>query len=484
MQLDGQYEKSMYINGLWCNAESGNQEHVVNPASLNKIKAFSYGDGADAKKAVEAAKKAFTDWANLSARERSKYLYSAYTLMMEKQEELARILTTEQGKPLAEARGEIASAASYLQWYAEEGNRVYGEIIPSSNKGKRLFVVPQPIGVVAAITPWNFPSSMITRKLGPALAAGCTVVLKPAEQTPLSAIEIVKIFEEVGLPKGVLNLVTGDPTSIGQEFMSNPDVRLITFTGSTEVGKLLMRGSADTVKKLSLELGGHAPILVFDDSDLEQAVKMTIMSKFRNCGQTCICANRIYVQHSIQEEFTAKLMEQLESMKIGEGLDEQVNIGPLIDENALLKVKHQYEDAISKGASTALGGKVYKEKLNGYFFEPTVLTNVSNQMKVMNEETFGPLLPIQTFETEEEVIELANHDRYGLAAYLFTENLNRAIRVMEKLEYGIVGINDVFPAVAEAPFGGIKQSGQGKEGGREGIMEYLEMKYVSMGLKR
>jgi len=293
----------------------------------------------------------------------------------------------------------------------------------------------------------------------------------------------VKIFEEVGLPKGVLNLVTGDPASIGQEFMGNEDVRLITFTGSTEVGKLLMRGSADTVKKLSLELGGHAPILVFEDSDLEQAVKMTIMSKFRNCGQTCICANRIYVQHSIQKEFTSKLIEQMEALKMGEGLDEQVTIGPLIDENALYKVKHQYEDAISKGAVTAIGGRVYKEQLDGYFFEPTVLTNVSNQMKVMNEETFGPLMPIQSFETEAEVIALANHDRYGLAAYLFTENLNRAIRVMEKLEYGIVGINDVFPAVAEAPFGGIKQSGQGKEGGREGIMEYLEMKYVSLGLK-
>ncbi|MGV3466412.1 MAG: NAD-dependent succinate-semialdehyde dehydrogenase [Heyndrickxia sp.] len=484
MQLDGQYTKSIYIDGKWVDADNMNQEEVLNPANLNKIKSFSYGDGVDAQKAVEAAKKAFPDWANLSARERSKYLYSGYTLMMEKQEELARILTKEQGKPLSEARGEIASAASYLQWYAEEGNRVYGEIIPSSNRGKRLFVVPQPIGVVAAITPWNFPSSMITRKLGPALAAGCTVVLKPAEQTPLSAIAIVKIFEEVGLPKGVLNLVTGEPASIGQEFMRNEDVRLITFTGSTEVGKLLMRGSAGTVKKLSLELGGHAPILVFEDSDLDQAVKMTIMSKFRNCGQTCICANRIYVQRSIQKEFTSKLTEQIEALKMGEGLDEQVNIGPLIDENALYKVKNQYEDAISKGAVTVIGGRVYKDQLDGYFFEPTVLTNVSNQMKVMNEETFGPLLPIQSFDSEEEVIALANHDRYGLAAYLFTENLNRAIRVMEKLEYGIVGINDVFPAVAEAPFGGIKQSGQGKEGGREGIMEYLEMKYVSMGLKR
>jgi len=484
MQLDGQYTKSIYIDGSWVDADNGNQEDVFNPANLNKIKSFSYGNGIDARKAVKSAKKAFPDWANLSARERSTYLYAAYILMMEKQEELARILTTEQGKPLAEARGEIASAASYLQWYAEEGNRTYGEIIPSSNKGKRLFVVPQPIGVVAAITPWNFPSSMIARKLGPALAAGCTVVLKPAEQTPLSAIALVKIFEEVGLPKGVLNLVTGDPVSIGQEFMSNEDVRLITFTGSTEVGKLLMRGSADTVKKLSLELGGHAPILIFEDSDLEQAVKMTIMSKFRNCGQTCICANRIYVQRSIQEAFTSKLTEQIDALKIGAGLDEQVNIGPLIDENALLKVKDQYEDTISKGAVTATGGRVHKGQLDRYFFEPTVLTNVSNQMKVMNEETFGPLLPIQSFETEEEVIALANHDRYGLAAYLFTENLNRALRVMEKLEYGIVGINDVFPAVAEAPFGGIKQSGLGKEGGREGIMEYLEMKYVSMGIKQ
>ncbi|MBS4171801.1 NAD-dependent succinate-semialdehyde dehydrogenase [Bacillus sp. FJAT-49736] len=483
MLLDGQYIQSIYIDGQWCDSHNGLREDVINPAQLMKIKSFSYGNGTDANMAVQAAKEALSKWAGLTARERSNYLYAAYLLMMEKQEKLARILTSEQGKPLAEARGEIASAASYLQWYAEEGNRVYGEIIPSSNKGKRLLVIPQPIGVVAAITPWNFPSSMITRKLGPALAAGCTVVLKPAEQTPLSAIELVKIFEEVGIPKGVLNLVTGDPVSIGKAFMDSPDVRLITFTGSTEVGKILMKGSADTVKKLSLELGGHAPIVIFEDSDLEQAVNMTIMSKFRNCGQTCICANRVYVQKSIQKKYLEKLMEHIESLKIGDGLEDQVNIGPLIDEDALLKVKNQYEDAISKGAVTALGGRVHKEALNGFFYEPTVLTNVSNDMKVMSEETFGPLLPVKTFETEEEVIQLANHDRYGLAAYIFTENINRAIRVMEKLEYGIVGINDVFPAVAEAPFGGMKQSGQGKEGGREGIMEYVEMKYVSMGVK-
>jgi succinate-semialdehyde dehydrogenase / glutarate-semialdehyde dehydrogenase len=484
LKLDGQKVESLFINGHWCDSLTKKEQDVVNPANLKKIKSFSYGNGEDAKRAIESAKEAFPGWSNLSARERSKYLYSAYTLMMEKQEELARILTSEQGKPLAEARGEVASAASYLQWYAEEGNRVYGEIIPSANKGKRLFVVPQPIGVIAAITPWNFPSSMITRKLGPAIAAGCTVVLKPAEQTPLSAIEIVKIFEEVGLPKGVLNLVTGDPSSIGQEFMSHTDVRLITFTGSTEVGKLLMKGSTDTVKKLSLELGGHAPILVFEDADIDQAVKMTILSKFRNCGQTCICANRVFVQKSIQNTFTSKLIEQIEALNVGEGLHDQVDIGPLIDENALEKVINQYEDAISKGALTALGGRVFQGSLEGYFYEPTVLTNVSNKMKIMNEETFGPLLPLQSFETEEEVIELANHAQYGLAAYLFTENINRAFRVMEKLEYGIVGINDVFPAAAEAPFGGIKQSGQGKEGGREGILEFIEMKYVSMGLKQ
>lgn len=483
MELDGRSVNSIFINGEWQAAASGNIQDVYNPATMEKIKAFSYGGKTEANEAVKAAKAAFPTWSTKTARERSTLLYKAYHTMLERKETIATILTTEQGKPLAEARGEIESAASYLLWYAEEANRLYGETIPSSHPHKRFFVIPQPIGVIAAITPWNFPASMITRKLGPALAAGCTVVLKPASQTPLTAIAIVKVFEDAGFPKGVLNLVTGDATAIGDAFMENEDVRLITFTGSTAVGKLLMRGSAENVKKLSLELGGHAPIIVFEDADLELAVKMSLLSKFRNCGQTCICANRIYVHESIENDFREKLIKQLKGMKLGDGLKEQVEIGPLIDEHAVRKVKEQVDDALSKGAILEYGGKAWNGDLKGHFYEPTVISNVTDEMKVMFEETFGPLLPIQTFDQETEVIAKANNTQYGLAAYLFTENVHRALRVMEKLEYGIIGINDVFPAAAEAPFGGIKQSGQGKEGGREGIIEFVEMKYVSMGVK-
>jgi succinate-semialdehyde dehydrogenase / glutarate-semialdehyde dehydrogenase len=485
MKMDGIKENTIFIKGVWREAEDGKYEAVLNPATLEHIMSFSYGNGKDAKLAVQAAKEALPLWSDKTARERSAFLYKAYQLLMERQEELAVILTTEQGKPLAEAKGEIASAASYLLWYAEEANRIYGEIIPSSSKGKRLFTVPKPIGVIAAITPWNFPCSMITRKLGPALAAGCTVVLKPAEQTPLSAVELVKIFEEAGLPEGVLNLVTGDATAIGEAWMDEPDVRLITFTGSTEVGKHLMRGSAANVKKLSLELGGHAPILVFEDADIDQAVRLSLMSKFRNAGQTCICANRIYVHQSIHNQFVERLVEKVKQMKLGNGLQNGTEIGPLIDKNALKKVQSHVQDAVNKGASLTAGGKrpSLLKDLKGFYYEPTVLTGITDEMKLMKEETFGPVLPIQSFVNEEEAIEKANQTSYGLAAYIFTENINRAWRVMEKLEYGIIGINDVFPAAAEAPFGGIKQSGQGKEGGREGIMEYVEMKYISMGLK-
>ncbi|MED1202354.1 NAD-dependent succinate-semialdehyde dehydrogenase [Heyndrickxia acidicola] len=485
MKINGIKENTIFIDGVWREAAGGKTEAVLNPATLEHIMSFSYGDEKDARLAVQAAKDALPLWSAKTARERSGYLYRAYQLMMERQEDLAVILTTEQGKPLAESRGEIASAASYLLWYAEEANRIYGEMIPSSNKGKRLFTIPQPIGVVAAITPWNFPSSMIARKLGPALAAGCTVVLKPAEQTPLSAVGLVKIFEEAGLPKGVLNLVTGDPASIGKAWLEEQDVRLITFTGSTEVGKHLMRSSADNVKKLSLELGGHAPILVFEDADIDQAVSLSLMSKFRNAGQTCICANRIYVQESIYNHFVKKLVEKVKQLKMGNGLETGIEIGPLIDNHALEKVQSHVQDAINKGASITAGGNrpSLSKNLKGFYYTPTVLTGITDEMLVMKEETFGPVVPIQSFTSEEEAIEKANLTSYGLASYVFTENINRAWRVMEQLEYGIIGINDVFPAAAEAPFGGIKQSGQGKEGGREGMMEYVEMKYISMGLK-
>lgn len=411
-------------------------------------------------------------------------MYKAYEKMLDKKEELVTILTSEQGKPLSEARTEIETAASYLLWFAEEANRVYGAIIPSSRPDKRLLVVPQPIGVIAAITPWNFPASMVTRKLGPALAAGCTVVLKPASQTPLTAIAIVKIFEEIGLPAGVLNLITGDARSIADVLTQDQDVRLITFTGSTEIGRELMKKSADQIKKLSLELGGHAPIVVMDDANVDLAVDLTIASKFRNCGQTCICSNRVYVQQAIADEFIEKLAEKTASMKIGNYLEDGTVIGPLIDEAAVNKVKEHVEDAIVNGAAAATGGKEWSGSEKGHFYQPTVLTNVNQEMKVMNEETFGPVLPVQIFSSDEVVIEMANHDQYGLAAYVMIENTNRAFKLMEGLEYGIIGINDVFPSTAEAPFGGIKQSGLGKEGGREGIQEFVEMKYVSIGLTK
>lgn len=474
---------SIYIDGEWVDADSGKTDTVYNPATLEPITDVSHGGKAETERAIEAAERAFKTWSTLTGRERSKYLYKAAQLMEEEAERLAHILTTEQGKPLSEAIGEIKSGASFLLWYAEEASRVYGEWLPSSHKNKRLLVVPQPVGVVGAITPWNFPSSMITRKLGPALAAGCTVVLKPAPETPLSAIELVKIFERAGLPKGVINLVTGDAKEIGEALLSSRVVRMITFTGSTAVGKYLMRESANTMKKLSLELGGHAPVIVFEDADLDVAAELTLGSKFRNAGQTCICANRVYVHRSIQDQFAEKLIEKVKQLKIGLGTEEGVNIGPLINEKAIEKVENHLLDAVNAGAEIMCGGKRYNGDLKGYFYEPTVIKNVTNDMLIMNEETFGPVMPLQPFDDENEVVALANDTDYGLAAYIFTENLDRSLRVMEKLEYGIVGVNDVFPATAEAPFGGIKQSGVGKEGGHHGISEFVEMKYVSIGMK-
>ncbi|TFB24334.1 NAD-dependent succinate-semialdehyde dehydrogenase [Filobacillus milosensis] len=475
---------SLFINGEWAEADSGQTESVLNPANLETISEVAYGGESEANRAIQAAKEAFPEWSEMSPRKRSRILYKAHQLIYDNIDRLAEILTTEQGKPLKEARGEIKSAASFLLWYAEEANRVYGEWIPSSQNQKRILVVPQPVGVVGAITPWNFPSSMITRKIGPALAAGCTVVLKPAPETPLSAIELVKLFEEAGLPKGVLNLVTGDAEAIGQAMLKSKDVRLITFTGSTEVGKYLMRESAEHVKKVSLELGGHAPIIVFEDAELDVAAKLTLASKYRNAGQTCICANRVYVHESVQEKFSQKLMEHVEALSVGDGLDPSTDVGPLINKQALQKVDDHLNDAITRGAEVIHGGSKWDGGMKGYFYTPTVVKNVTNDMAVMNEETFGPLLPLQTFADEEEAIAEANNTDYGLAAYIFSENLDRSLRVMEKLEYGIVGVNDVFPATAEAPFGGIKQSGVGKEGGHHGIHEFVEQKYVSIGMNK
>ncbi|GAA0487806.1 NADP-dependent succinate-semialdehyde dehydrogenase [Salinibacillus aidingensis] len=470
---------SIFIDGEWRSAVSNQTEPVYNPATLKTITEVAYGGQKETNEAVQAAKRAFADWSRLSPRKRSNILYKASEYMLEDVDRLGTILTMEQGKPLKEAKGEVKGAAGFLRWYAEEANRVYGEWIPSSNTRNRLLVIPQPVGVVGAITPWNFPASMITRKIGPALAAGCTVILKPAPETPLSAIEIIKIMEKAGMPKGVVNLVTGNAEEIGQEFLSNKDVRMITFTGSTAVGKYLMRESAEHVKKVSLELGGHAPIIVFDDADLDVAAELTLGSKFRNSGQTCICANRVYVQRSIWEPFQQKLIEKIKELQPGNGLEDGTTMGPLINQQAVEKVKDHYDDATSKGAEVLYTGKTQKDDLQGYFYPPTVLGNVNDDMKVMNEETFGPIIPIQPFDEEETAINWANDTDYGLAAYIFTEGYRRSVRVSEQLDYGIVGINEVFPARAEAPFGGVKQSGIGKEGGHYGIEEFVEHKYIA-----
>ncbi|WP_405096805.1 NAD-dependent succinate-semialdehyde dehydrogenase [Oceanobacillus sp. FSL H7-0719] len=474
--------KSIWINGIWKDF-TGKTETIYNPATLEPITEVDYGGEIETAEAIQAASKAFSSWSETTGRERSRILYKAAELMTQNAERLGEILTLEQGKPLTEAIGEVKGAASFLLWYAEEASRGYGEWIPPSSQSKRLLVIPKPIGVVGAITPWNFPSSMITRKIAPALAAGCTIVLKPAPETPLSAIEIMKIFQKAGIPDGVLNLVTGDAEAIGKALLESKDVKLITFTGSTAVGKYLIQESAAHVKKLSLELGGHAPSIVFEDADMEKAATLVLGSKFRNNGQTCICTNRLYVHESIAEEFTAVLTEKVKQLKIGSGLEKGIELGPLINKKALDKVHVHLEDAVEKGAKVICGGTAWNGDLDGYFYEPTILSNATDEMIIMSEETFGPLLPIQTFKKEDEVIHAANNSDYGLAAYVFTENTNCAIRTSEKLDYGIVGINDVFPATPEAPFGGIKQSGIGKEGGHHGMHEFLEKKFISIGIE-
>ncbi len=474
-----------YIGGLWVDAASRRTFPVHNPATGETLTEIADAGPQDAAQAVEAAYGAFPEWSTLAAPQRAKLLFKARDLMLERKEALARLLTSEQGKPLFESRGEIEYSAGFVTWYAEESKRVYGETIPSSVAHKRLMVVKQPVGVVAAITPWNFPAAMVLRKIAPALAAGCTVVLKPAEQTPLTAIALFKIFEEAGFPAGVVNLITTlDPGGVGREFLENPLVRMITFTGSTEVGKLLMRGSADHVKRVSLELGGHAPFIVFEDADVDKAVVGAVASKFRNMGQTCICANRIYVHESILEPFAAKLVERVKQLKVGNGLEEGVHVGPLIDEQGFKKVCTHVEDAVAGGAKVLTGGKPRTEAefARGRFFEPTVLTDVRKGMRILEEETFGPVAPLIPFRDEAEAIHAANDTRYGLAAYFYSQNVSRCIRVAEQLEYGIIGVNDGSPSVPQAPFGGFKESGVGREGGREGIEEFLEVKFISLGL--
>lgn len=467
---------NMFINGEWLT--SNERIEITNPSTGELVGTVPNGGGKEAELAVDAAAHALPMWSNKTAHERSGLLMQWNQLIEKEKEEIARIMTLEQGKPLKEAIGEVEYANSFLSWYAEEGKRIYGETIPASAPNKRIFVQKQPVGVIAAITPWNFPAAMITRKVAPALAAGCTAVVKPAEQTPLTALYLAKLAEKAGIPKGVINVVTGEAKEIGQAWMNDDRVRKVTFTGSTEVGKLLMRQAADTVKKVSLELGGHAPFIVLDDADIALAIEGLMASKYRNAGQTCICANRIYVHEKIADSFIALFMEAVRSLHVGDGLDNASDIGPLIDRGALKKVQEQVRDAKEKGATVVLGG----EEISGQFYQPTILANVTDEMQCMKEETFGPVAPVSTFSSVDEVIKRANDSRFGLAAYLYTDNLSKAIRMSEALEYGIVGVNDALPSVAQAPFGGYKESGLGREGGHHGIEEYLETKYISMGI--
>lgn len=473
------YRQRGYLNGNWVDAATGETIAVTNPADGAVIANIPNMGAAETRAAIAHAQHAQTGWRNLLAKERATILQRWYALMLENQQDLALLMTLEQGKPLAESRGEIAYAASFLEWFAEEAKRVYGEVIPQHQADKRLLVLKQPIGVCVAITPWNFPSAMITRKVGPALAAGCTVVLKPATQTPLSAFALCELATQAGVPPGVLNVVTGDAQAIGGEMTANPQVRHLSFTGSTEIGKLLMKQCADSIIKVALELGGNAPFIVFDDADLDAAVAGAIMSKYRNGGQTCVCSNRIYVQNNIYDEFAAKLVAAVAAMQVGSGLQDGVTQGPLINLAAVEKVEQHIADAVAKGAKLALGGG--RHALGGNYFQPTILTEVTGDMKVAQEETFGPLAPLFRFEHEQGVIEMANHTEFGLASYFYSRDSARLWRVAEALEYGMVGINSGILSTAEAPFGGIKQSGIGREGSRHGIEEYLEMKYLCIG---
>jgi succinate-semialdehyde dehydrogenase/glutarate-semialdehyde dehydrogenase len=473
------FREQCYIDGEWKSADSGNSIKVNNPATGEIIGAVPDMGAAEAKRAVEAADKAWPAWRAKTAKERAVILRKWYDLMMASQDDLGLLLTTEQGKPLPEAKGEIAYGASFIEWFAEEGKRIYGDVIPQHQSDKRILVLKQPIGVCAMITPWNFPNAMITRKAGPALAAGCTVVLKPASQTPFSALALAELAERAGIPKGVFNVITGNSRAIGGELTANPTVRKLSFTGSTETGRVLMRQSADTIKKLSLELGGNAPFIVFDDADIDAAVDGAIASKYRNAGQTCVCANRIYVQDSVYDEFAQKLAKKVEAFKVGRGTEAGVVIGPLIDEPGLKKVEQHVADAIAKGAKVMLGGK--RHKLGGLFFEPTILTGVTQAMKVSREETFGPVAPLFRFKTDAEAIAMVNDTEFGLAGYFYSRDVGRVFRIAEEMETGMVCVNSGILSTEIAPFGGVKQSGLGREGSKYGIEEYLEVKYLLIG---
>lgn len=476
---------SNYINGQWVTSRSGKTFDVENPATREIIGRVPDMNEDEVTHAIESAHTAYSAWSSLTAGERSRYLYRIYEEILKRKETIARYLTMEQGKPFKEALFEVTQTAEFMLWYGEEAKRIYGEAIPSSSANKRILALKQPVGVVSAIIPWNFPASMVTRKIAPAIAAGCTVILKPAEQTPLTAIAIFEAIEAAGLPAGVANLVTGNPAVIGPVMTTHPYVKKITFTGSTSVGKILFKNAADSIKRMSLELGGHAPFIVFEDADLELAAENLVESKFRNNGQVCICPNRIFVQQSVAERFAEKVKERIGQLKIGNGLLDGVDIGPMIDAQGIEKVKEHVKDAITQGAKVICGGEPLSgpDYDNGYFYAPTLIINASEQMILAKEETFGPVAPLFAFETEEEVIERANHSDFGLAAYVFTSAIGRGTRMYERLEYGIVGLNDALPTVpsaVQAPFGGFKQSGLGREGGHFGIEEFLEVKFVSI----
>jgi succinate-semialdehyde dehydrogenase / glutarate-semialdehyde dehydrogenase len=473
------FRQQAYIDGAWVDADSGATIDVDNPATGDVLGTVPKMGAAETRRAIAAADAALPAWRAKTAKERAQILRRWFELMMANQEDLAVLMTAEQGKPLAESRGEIAYGASFIEWFGEEGKRIYGDVIPGHGADKRIIVLKQPIGVCAAITPWNFPAAMITRKAGPALAAGCTMVLKPASQTPFSALALCELAERAGVPKGVLSCVTGSATEIGGEMTSNPTVRKLTFTGSTEIGKLLLEQCARTVKKTSMELGGNAPFIVFDDADLDAAVKGAIASKYRNAGQTCVCANRILVQDGVYDAFAKRLSEAVGGMKVGNGFAEGATIGPLIDAKAVKKVEEHVSDALAKGAQIVTGGK--RHSLGGSFYEPTVLMGATRNMAIFREETFGPVAPLFRFKTEAEAIEMANDTEFGLAAYFYGRDIGRVWRVAEALEYGIVGVNEGIISTEVAPFGGVKESGLGREGSHYGIEDYLEIKYLCLG---
>ena len=473
------FKQRAFINGQWVKSSNKEQLSVTNPANQSVLGSVPKLTAEQIKLAITSANNAWESWRNIAAKDRSAIIRKWYELIIENQDDLATIMTLEQGKPIGEARGEILYGASFVEWFAEEAKRVYGDTIPAPSQDKRIVVIKQPIGVVAAITPWNFPNAMITRKCAPALAAGCPVIIKPASETPFSALALAELGQQAGIPDGVLNVVTGDARIIGNELTSNPIVRKLTFTGSTAVGKILMRQCADTVKKVSLELGGNAPFIVFDDADIDAAVEGAMASKFRNTGQTCVCANRIFVQDAVYDEFSSKLATKVSALTVSDGLNPDAQQGPLINHNAVKKVEEHIYDAVNKGASIVTGGRPHA--LGGLFFQPTVLSNVTMSMNISHEETFGPVAPLYRFNSDKEAVKQANDTPFGLAAYFYSQNIKRIWQTAETLEVGIVGINSGIVSTEVAPFGGVKESGIGREGSKYGIDDFMEMKYLCFG---